>query len=366
MRIALDASRIFAGHGTARTYLEELLPELVQSASEQDSIVLLSSLPEELPPRVVWLSRHDSFSSQVAPLAGSLDGLWRRLGFPSFERLAADLGDFDVSHSLQPPALPSRSQRRLVSLHSLPGQTETRSVSRSLQRADLVIVPSERLAERLREVHSLADDRVVVVHPGVNQRYVEPPKASDVETLCSMHPYLERPYLLALGSGADPDRGVPFLLEACSAAWHRDEGVPPLVLLASPSDSERITQAVREHPRGERVFVLESLPRELLPAFYRGAEMLLEPCLAGGLGQAALEASACGVPCLLDPSCGVMDILADAALTIEPKAEAWTEAIGRLYGDRTERERRGELGRERTSTRTWKAVAQRHWELYRA
>jgi glycosyltransferase involved in cell wall biosynthesis len=235
-----------------------------------------------------------------------------------------------------------------------------------LQRADFVVVPTESMAARLHELFSLGEARVVAIHPGVNERYVEPPKPSDVETLCSKHPFLEQPYLLALGSGANPDHGVPFLLEACAAAWQRDERIAPLVILASPSDSERITQAVRDHPWGEKVFVLESLPRELLPAFYRGAELLLEPCPAGGFGQAALEASACGVPCVVDPSCGVIDILADAALTIEPRPEAWTDAIERLHGEPSERERRGELGRKRASGRTWREVAARHWELYRA
>ncbi len=365
MRLALDTNELYARGMGARTYLEELLPELLQLAKEPDVVVLLHA-NETLPAALAWLTRHGTFRPEKIPMIGRSARLWRRAGRPAVERLVSDIGPLDVTHSISPPMLPSRARTRIVSVQGVATDVSIPSSwQRSLERADAVIVPAQRTADRLSSELPDLTERLVIIPPGVAERYRQPPKPSEVEELCRQYPFLESPYLLAVGTASEPTRAAPHVVAACKIAWAEDDSVPPLVMVAASGEAARVADAIRANGEPpERVYLLEGLEREALPALYRGAEMMLQPCLGSGFGHAVLEAGACGIPSITDTSCGALDLLGTSALTPRDQESEWARAIVDLHRDEATRQRLGEVAQRLASERTWSQSAQRHWELY--
>lgn len=281
----------------------------------------------------------------------------------------------DACHSLTPPLMPSRAGRKVVSIHSFHQARLTGSLKRSLRVADAIVVPSRSLKQEVLRheeavggKHSVPlEGRIHVLHPGVNRRYVDPPKASEVEDLFVAHPFLEEEYLLVQGGASTVGGGLETLLDAYRNGLSHTE-LPPLVVLLSDVDaSKNLVEAVAQRGLEERVFMLENLEREFLPALYRGAEFLLYPGLSGNFGTAVLEAAAAGVPSIVGPDCGVLEVVWRGLLVpsaFEPSH--WGEAIARLHSSADERGDRAAQVRAEAIKSDWASVAQAHWEIYGA
>lgn len=376
MRIGFDTSEVLAYHTSATTYLLELIPELLAQAEEDDRIVLLPTRESASSP-LAQLVRDPRFLLVDAPLgSGALGRLWRRLRFPAAERFpsAAAGADLGVAHCWKLPALPTCAQRRILTLHRAPDAGEKPSRLRRLaRRFDRIVVTSALLLESFLERLDGRDadrehwrQRSVVIPPGLHDRYRQPPRPSSVEQLCEMHPLLEEPYILALGGAADPGGNLPLVVQAYARAGEEDGELPPLVVVAQPRSSAGTDQAIRRSGLDGRFLLLEDVRTELMPALYRGAEMLLYPSVDGAYGIAVIEAAAAGVPSVVGPRCGALDRLGDllpiAALD-EP--EVWAERLLELHHDSPRRRDLGEAAQRRVADLSWEETARRHWELYR-
>ncbi len=374
MRVALDTNTIFQGHGAARTYFRELLPELLGLAGEDDEIFVFHSDDSG---SLQWLLREDQTHSVDPPFKGrASDELWRRLNLPGVERLAKGpdrrrVGQLDVCHSVAPPLMPSRADRRIVSVHGV-GESLAPDLKRSLRRADIVVVPSLTLQTQLLHVASETrgleglEERLEIVRPGVNRRYVDPPKPSDVEVLCNAHPFLEQDYLLVQGGASKQDGGLEMVLDAYRIALQHAELPPLAILVSDPESSDFLVESLAQRGLEDQVLLLEDLDRETLPALYRGADFLLYPGAGSGFGTAVLEAAAAGVPSIIGPTCGVLEVIWQGLL-VPPDADpqSWAEAMVRLRSSRDERAQRSEQVAAEARKADWESVARRHWEIYR-
>lgn len=375
VRVALDTHSLFDGHGAARTYFRELLPELIDLAHAEDEFVIFHS---GHPDQLTWLAREQRSTIARAPFASPRrDRAWRWARTPPVEmvrrRISGRPWVADACHSFTPPLMPTRATRKVLSIHSFDRLSS--SLKRSLRVADAIVVPSRSLKMQLLQAEEalggrsepVLEERLVVLHPGVNRRYVEPPKASEVEDLFVSHPFLEQDYLLVQGGASTVAGGLETLLDAYRNGLAATD-LPPLVVLLSDAEaSQSLVRAVRERGLDGKVFMLENLEREFLPALYRGAEFLLYPGLSGSFGTAVLEAAAAGVPSIVGPDCGVLEVVW-RGLLVPPAFEPshWGEAIARLHTSSEERAERAAQVRTEAVKSDWSSVAQAHWELYGA
>jgi glycosyltransferase involved in cell wall biosynthesis len=378
MRIGLDLGTALPGSDAPAPAAIELIAQLMRQADDGDEVVVF--LPDDTGP-IAWRVRDRKLHQVDSPFgAGRSADLWRALSFPAVERLSAGpngprVGALDVCHSLDPPLMPSRARRRVLTLSSLEGLPG--SLRRSLRRADQILVTSEALrsalVEELRATRSSKlehlGDRVSVVYPGIHTRFAEPPKASAIETLCSRHSFLEQPYLLGVGPIDLDDVGAACLLEAWDRARRLAPDLPKLVLaLAVPSSSDAIAAFLSSRSGGgdANPAIIEIPEGELLPALYRGAEMVLHPSRDYRFGRAVAEAAAASVPALVGSQCGVLELLADAAVPVDGDApELWAEAILALHGSPEERARRAAAGIEPARRASWAMTASSLWAVYR-
>lgn len=189
------------------------------------------------------------------------------------------------------------------------------AVTRAARHADLVLTPSQAVADELHE--RLGVSGAVVVRPAVSGR---PATAEAVEAVRQRYG-LGRRYALMVGWG-DPRKDL-----ATAVAAHRlTRDVQPhdLVLVGHPHRN----LAPVEQPEDPSVRVLGRLDDVELEALYSGAEVLLHPSRYEGFGLPPLEAWARGTPALVGDTPAVVEATEGRAPAL-PRGEvqAWAAAL---------------------------------------
>lgn len=379
MRIGLDTHGALDAHSGAGHYTIDLIEALVRHAGEGDELVVFHTGPEPAA-TLAWLLRHERLVRVNVPMSGRRSAdWWRGFSFAAVERMlpgAAEGSGLDVLHSMWAPFLPSQARSRTLTVRCLVPATGKLPLAfrRSLLHADAVVVTSEglraELARRFAEAQpkkaSELERRLRVQAPGVHPRFFGTPRAATVVGLCDAYPFLGEPYILAAGGIADPDRSLRMLIEAYRLARSQDPTLPPLVLLGRPGDNTAVAPILDSAQDLGRVYWLQNLDSDLLPALYRGAELLVYPGLDYASGLPVLEAAAMGVPSVVGAACGAAEQLGDGVVVagdVDP--EAWAEGVLSLHRDESRRAAVAECGNQKVQQHTAESVALRHWELYR-
>jgi len=108
-----------------------------------------------------------------------------------------------------------------------------------------------------------------------------------------------------------PRMGVDLLLEAFSILSTRLDGAILLIAGDGPM-RESLERRASELSCCERIIFLGAIPEDLLPSFYRAADVCVLPSLElEGLGLVTLESLACGVPVVGTSVGGIREVLSE-------------------------------------------------------
>jgi alpha-1,3-rhamnosyl/mannosyltransferase len=356
IRLGLDARKL-ADFGIG-TYVHHLVLELARRRAEFDVTLFARpsgrSLLPDLPPSVRWIDDGSRGYSARELLQMGLKVRRQRLDLfhaPHYVVPVALGAPFvvtvhDVIHLLFPQFLPSRlgyPYARFMLRRALGASRRVIAVSETTRR------------DLLSRSPATPPEKVVVVPNGIDEAFREVTDGAVPAALARLG--LRRPYLLFVGN---PKRHKD--LPTALAALARLEAAPgrPTLALAGTGESAEIAAAARRVGVEERVQALGFVPPELLPALYRGAELLLSPSLYEGFGFAVAEALAAGCPVVASDIPAHRELAGDAALYAPPgAAEAFAAGAARLLADR-------ELARRRVAPLTWEAAGRRTIEVYRA
>ncbi|MGE5245595.1 MAG: glycosyltransferase family 4 protein [Betaproteobacteria bacterium] len=266
---------------------------------------------------------------------------WHRLELPTAERLTGRL--FDVTHSMHPLLLPSRSAAQVITIHDLnflahPERTraEIRRDYPALARAHAhraahVVVPSKFTAGQVVRQLGVEECRISVCYPG----------APDWEPRDGLRP---DGYVLFFGT-LEPRKNVGCLLDAYERlAARRPRGratatsgspLPPLVLAGQATEESREwLDRIAKPPLAGLVrhqgYVDPSSRRQL----YEGARLLVQPSFEEGFGLPVLEAMTLGVPVVAASRGALPEVLGDAGLLVDPEQpDELANGIERLLDD---------------------------------
>ncbi|HEY7170315.1 MAG TPA: glycosyltransferase family 1 protein [Vicinamibacterales bacterium] len=295
----------------------------------------------------------------------ALNFAWHRLEWPPAEQLASSA--FDVTHSLHPLLMPSRSAAQVVTIHDLnfllhPERThgEIRRdypalVRDHAHRADRVIVVSQFTAREVERLLEVPRDRIVVCSPGApawTPRPAEPDGAA---------------YVLFFGT-LEPRKNVGALLDAYGQLAGRRRDLPPLVLAGKATDAARpwLEQIDRAPLKGlvRHIGYVDPANRQ---ALYEGARLLVQPSYEEGFGLPVLEAMTLGVPVIAADRGALPEVLGDAGLLFDPlDPDHLAAAIERAIDDPSFAARARAAGSARAKHFTWERTARSVFAAYEA
>jgi glycosyltransferase involved in cell wall biosynthesis len=321
--------------GRRRTGDETYVTSLLAALGRLDHGLRLAAVtrnPELVPSGIEAIEL--AAGSQEWRMAVSLPGLLRRLrpalghflyAMPLACPCPAVVSVGDLSFELAPELMPWR--QRLVFRWAVP---------RSVRRAACVLAVSERTRDDLVGTYGVPEERIAVVHHGVDAIFAPGGDAP-------------RDYLLFVG--AVQARKDP--LAAADAAAR--VGLP--LVVAGPVKEPALAEELSR--RGARL--TGYVEHSKLADVYRGAACLVLPSRFEGFGLPVLEAMASGTPVVCADEPALREVGGDAAVYAAPGRLG--EAVEQALADRA---RLVEAGRARAALFTWEGAARQTVDVYRA
>ncbi len=378
MRVLLNAASSYMGGSV--TYLRNLLAELAALGTGDSFVVVLPAPTREL------LAPELAAAGVATEVYASPPGHnLRRLVFDQVEipRLLRRTGaevlfsavGFGTAFRRVPEALYVRnalyfSRELEARMRALGHSTRVLRLRRlwtlaSIRRAELVLVPSAAMAERLAGYTDLSRKRVEVLPFGFDRdRFFAPGGPSPVAERMASLRKAGRPVLLSV-STYFLHKDFETLVEAVLPL--RSRGLDPVLVLTidrehtnAPALFDRLVDRIRARGLEESVWLTGHRPYAELHRIYAEADLFVFPSRLESFGHPLLEAMASGTPVLAADTAVHREVLGEAGRYYEPgSAEALAEAAAALLGDPAARSSLAEAGRDRVRAFSWRGHSER-------
>jgi alpha-1,3-rhamnosyl/mannosyltransferase len=376
----VDATCLGSGRGYGR-FLRELLPPLAELSAPHELVLFIdeaTAARATLPDLPVVRLRTSQSQAQAASAEGhrSLRDLWRMgrgvaaerpdvFYFPSLYSYFPVPGRVPLAVSIHDTiperygalVFPTRRTRLLWWAKSRLARAQARTI----------LTVSEYSRQRLNEVLGVPLERIAVTPEAPSPAFgpVDDP-APRRRWLAARGWPEDAPYLLYVG-GFNPHKNVLGLVRALARA-SRDAAAAPLRLLlvgdvegdVFHGNASAIRTEIASHGLESRVLWAGFVPDAELRHLYAGALALVLPSLEEGFGLPAVEAAACGAPCIATLESPLPELLAGGGVFFDPRRpRALADAIAHLAGDPAARAELGETARKRAAALSWRVTAER-------
>jgi glycogen synthase len=251
----------------------------------------------------------------------------------------------------------------------------------ALEMADAVIAVSEDTRRDLKALFSIPDERISVIHNGIDLQEYTSSLNPDVLRSFGVDP--ARPYILFVGR-ITRQKGIIHLVRAIR---YFDPGFQ-IVLCAGAPDTPEIAQEMehavdvaREH-RSDLIWIDKMISRSEAIALYSGASVFVCPSIYEPFGIINLEAMACGTPVVASAVGGIKEVVVDGETGFLVPLKQMTESpfeatdpdqfsadlaarVNQLMSNPVLAVRMGAAGRKRAEEFfSWEAIARKTERLY--
>ena len=205
--------------------------------------------------------------------------------------------------------------------------------------SDLVVAPSERIAATLRERGVVAP--LVVVPTGVPlDRFCPGDQAEARRTLGFSADGLICLYVGRL----DREKSVDLIIDAFGSIADAVSGAR-LSLIGQGTNEAALRRRAESSSARDRIHFHGGMEREVLPLYYRAADLFLFASETETQGLVLAEAHACGLPAVAVRASGVDEVVHDGETGILTKADS-REFADAAIGLLLDRERQQTMGQE--------------------
>jgi glycosyltransferase involved in cell wall biosynthesis len=221
------------------------------------------------------------------------------------------------------------------------------------RRADGILTDSEHSKADLLRFLKLPANKVTVVPCGIAPRFA-PVDLATAQTVLARYA-IRQPYLLYLG-GLNARKNIARLFEAYAMLRQH---MPEVALVLGGKRQWQTTEmdaALTRFQLQQHVQYLDYVADADL--LYSAARLFVFPSLYEGFGLPPLEAMACGTPVVTSQSSSLPEVVADAALLVDPyDTNALANAMLRCLTDATLRQELRQRGLRRAAQFSWERTA---------
>jgi glycosyltransferase involved in cell wall biosynthesis len=234
--------------------------------------------------------------------------------------------------------------------------------ARAYKYADAVVTDTHAVAQQLAEYFDFGE-RVRVVSAAVGTALKVPDDADERAERLG----LPERYLLAVGT-LEPRKGLEPLIR--SLALPQTGDIPLLIVGPEGWGEIDVPSIAASAGLAEgRVTAIGYLSDEDLATVLSRATVFVFPSLAEGFGLPVLEAMSLGTPVIHSDDAAVLEVASDAGITVDRLdaagySERIADAIGQVVDDGDLRERMRLLGVDRSHAFSWRASAEKVWQLH--
>jgi glycosyltransferase involved in cell wall biosynthesis len=171
---------------------------------------------------------------------------------------------------------------------------------------------------------------------------------------------VNKPYLLYVGE-IQPRKNIDTILLAFDALPAAMRKSLQLIIIGSARSSEnmlKFTTTLKNLSNSHEIYHLTNVPSEDLVQFYNGALCFIFPSFFEGFGLPVIEAMSCGCPVITSNTSSLIEVAADAAITVDPSSkEELREAMMDMIEHDSLRESYHQKGLERSKAFSWAQTA---------
>jgi len=340
MRLGFDAKRAFHNFRGLGNYSRTIL-ENVSNYFPDEEYYLFTPLIKDV--RALQWNRSHPQLKVVTPASitsNVFSSAWRSLF------LGNVLKDYklDIYHGLSheiPPGLKNASFKKVVTIHDLiflrhpeffPAMDRLvymKKFKYSCDTADIVVAICEQTKQDLIEILKVKEDKIVVVYQSCSSLFKE--KLTQEEAMDISGQYgLSRNFILYVGAMEERKNALNLL-----KAYHLSKSDKKLVLIGrGKSYLKKIKEYISTYNLKNKVFILESVPVEDLPAFYQSASIFCYPSHFEGFGIPIIESLFSGTPVITSKGGCFPEAGGPGAIYINPNdIEELAHEISRLAQD---------------------------------
>lgn len=378
LRIGIDGTCLGSGRGYGR-FLRELLPPLVAEGRHDYRLFVDQETADTapIPDGIDGMPVHRLVTRESQAAAASARGNRSVVDLLRMGRGVAaeelDVFYFPSVYSYFP--IPSRVKVAVAIHDTIPerhGQVvfpdrRTRwlwNLKSRLARwqATSIVTVSEYARGRIAEEMGIPVERIFVTPEGPSPAFSPPADRAPLERWLAEHDLpSDAPYLLYVG-GFNPHKNVIGLVRALGRIS------PPedlhLILVGDyqgdvfHGNLTAIRREIALAGLSDRVLWAGFVPDEDLRDLYAGAQALVLPSLEEGFGLPAVEAAACGTPCLATVESPLPDVLRGGGLFFDPMGPGALEGcLEALWADPARRDELGRIALERANALSWEVTA---------
>ena len=258
----------------------------------------------------------------------------------------------DAISALYPEYLPSLRARWIFGV----------TMRLALASSRRVITPSLRSRADLVRLYGTSPNKIVVTYEAPDPSYhpLERTQCAPLRDRCALPPR----FALYVGINK-PHKNLVRLVEAVALA-RRQSDVRLVIAGAHDPRWPQAEQAVVRMNLEDAVTFLPNVPEADLPLLYNLADCFVFPSLYEGFGLPPLEAMACGLPVICSNSSSLPEVVADAALLLDPlDVPAWAAALAELWDSPAKRENLAKRSQLRAAQFSWAETARQTLHAYR-
>jgi glycosyltransferase involved in cell wall biosynthesis len=374
LRIGIDGTCLGSGRGYGR-FLRELLPPLLADAGAHEYVLFVdaeTAAKAKLPAMPVVRLATGTSQADAASARGArspLDMLRMGRGVGQ-ERLGAFYFPSVYSYFPLPPRIPMA-----VAIHDTIPERHGRIVfprwqnralwwakSRAARfQARTLITVSEYARRQLAETFAMPAERIFVTPEAPSPAFSPVSDARAIGATLAARGIPDDPYFLYVG-GFNPHKNVSGLVRAFAAATAG--GRVRLVLVGDyqgdvfHQDLANIRAEIARAGVEARVHWTGFVPDDALRFLYAGALAAVLPAFEEGFGLPAVEAAACGAPCIATRESPLPEVLAGGGFFFDPHdARQLETGLRRALEAPAERAAWAKAALSRASALSWHATA---------
>ena len=234
----------------------------------------------------------------------------------------------------------------------------------SIKRAARIITLSENSKRDLIRFYNPPSEKIEVIYGGVNQDFFVSYDQESIERLRSRYQLPERMILCV--STTHPHKNYPRLLEAFSLLRIKNNIPHKLVIIGLKGFfHQKLVKLINDMNLNNHVKLLDWVPFEDVPLFYKAAELFVFPSEFEGFGIPLIEAFASGVPVVSSNAASLPEVAGDAALMVNPySVSEIADAMYRIISDKSLSSDLVLRGNNRVKLFSWEEAAKRTLECF--
>lgn len=361
MKIGIDISQIVYGTGVSK-YTKNLVSSLLGTDKKNEYILFGGSLRRIKELHYYLTTVRGSSVLKTFPVSPVIaDLIWNKLHMFPIENF---IGNVDVFHSSDWTQPPTRSAKRVTTIHDLvpilyPEESHANVVSAHKKRlewvkkeVDHVIAVSEATKRDIVQHLGIAEGKISVVHEAPD---ISVEKASNKDIEHAREKYnLPKEYLLAVG--ASPRKNLTRIIKAVG----KTEDAFSLVVIGRRWNKFKLREQSESKDNVSWLGHIDS--DHDFAAILSGASALVYASLYEGFGLPILDAFTCEVPVVTSSLSSMPEVAGDAAILVDP-----LEVDDIAHGIKEALNRRDTLikkGKARVKSFSWQKAARETLKVY--